>query len=139
MRSKQFFIAGLVGFSLSNSVVRAQSQTRLSEASTKMSTASSTIVAGSTTVITGSGQLMVTGIEAAGESLLVTLKGASDAGTVVLKISSAVAGAASLAVGTTVTIFAEATGYMLTASGKLLAFIPNEVGQSLLHHAQQEK
>jgi hypothetical protein len=33
-------------------------------------------------------------------------------------------------------VTAISTGYVLVMSGKALAFIPNEVGQALLHHSR---
>jgi hypothetical protein len=39
-------------------------------------------------------------------------------------------------VGTTVQVVAESTGTLLIALGKLLAFIPNTVGEALLYNEQ---
>ena len=36
--------------------------------------------------------------------------------------------------GTTLDVVATSTGHMLVFSGKVLAFIPNELGKALLHH-----
>ena len=35
-----------------------------------------------------------------------------------------------------VTVTAISTGYVLVMSGKAIAFIPNEVGQALIHHSR---
>ena len=42
----------------------------------------------------------------------------------------------SLAAGTTLEVAALSTGHALVLSGKVLAFIPNEAGKALLHHAR---
>jgi hypothetical protein len=39
-------------------------------------------------------------------------------------------------VGTSIQVVAESTGTALIAAGRILAFIPNEVGRSLLFHAR---
>jgi hypothetical protein len=41
-----------------------------------------------------------------------------------------------VAAGTTLDVVATASGHMLVLSGKVLAFIPNELGKALLHHAE---
>lgn len=116
----------------------ADSTARASEGSASVSAASGLIVAGSASVIAGSGQLVVAGVQTLGDAAIVTLRGASEAGTASLKVSREVAGAASLAVGTVVQVVAESSGYALTVAGRLIAFIPNEAGRSLLHHSRHE-
>lgn len=83
------------------------------------------------------GAFMVVGMaEGASEVVLLTLKGGATASTVVVKASVAAAKGASVAVGTSVRVVAESTGYALMASGQLLAFIPNAIGQALLYQSQ---
>lgn len=119
--------------------LRAESVAHPSQGSAELSAASGLLVMGSVSVLAGSGQLVVGSIEATGDVVTVVLKGASEAGTASLQISREVAGAASLAVGTVVQVSADATGYALHAAGKLIAFIPNEVGKSLLYHARYDQ
>jgi hypothetical protein len=38
--------------------------------------------------------------------------------------------------GQSVGIVVEVAGSALVASGKIIAFIPNEIGQSLIHHSR---
>jgi hypothetical protein len=80
--------------------------------------------------------LVVAGLEAAGDSVNVMLKDASQAGEASIRVSGEVAAAASLAVGSVVVVTAEAAGHALSAAGKLIAFVPNELGRSLLYHAR---
>jgi hypothetical protein len=83
------------------------------------------------------GTFLVIGVsEAAGEVVYLTLKGVEAVSTVVVKASTVAAKAASIAVGTSVRVVAESTGYALIASGQLLAFIPNAIGQALLYQSQ---
>jgi hypothetical protein len=111
---------------------------RPSEGSANVSKASEVVAAGPTAVITGSGELLVVGIQAAGDVVIVTLRGASEAGTASVKVSQHVAATTSLAVGTAVQVTAESAGYALSIAGRIIAFIPNEIGRSLLHHSRHE-
>lgn len=107
-------------------------------ASIEFSAAMGEIVSGSASAIIDSGRLVITGIKETGESVVIALKGVSEQATASLKVSRTALGAALLSVGTVVTVVAESTGHALLASGKLIGFIPNEVGTSLLHHSQHE-
>lgn len=70
------------------------------------------------------------------ELVTLTLKNAATGSQIVIKASGKAVQGASLAVGTSVRVVAESTGYAVIASGKLLAFIPNAIGQALLHQSQ---
>ena len=65
---------------------------------------------------------------------MVVAKGVSTAATESVRFSISAAAAASLAVGTVVQVVAFSTGYSLSVAGQAIAFIPNEVGRSLLYH-----
>jgi len=73
--------------------------------------------------------------EGASEVVTLTLKGIESGSTVLVKASTQAVKGASVAVGASVRVVAESTGYALIASGHLLAFIPNAVGQLLLHQS----
>ena len=83
-----------------------------------------------------SGKFVVTGLKSAGESTTVFLKDASNATSQAagasIEVSSSVLRAAGVSVGTAVVAVGEASGYALMASGKMIAFIPNEIGRSLV-------
>jgi len=64
------------------------------------------------------------------------LRSSSEAASVSIRVSRESAAAASVAVGTVVQVAAEATGWALSAGGRLLTFIPNEIGRSLLYHSE---
>jgi hypothetical protein len=70
------------------------------------------------------------------ELVTLTLKNAATGSQYVIKASGKAVQGASVAVGTSVKVVAESTGYAVIASGKLLAFIPNAIGQALLHQKQ---
>jgi len=82
---------------------------------------------------------MVIGLQTAGKSTLLTLKSSAEVGEISLRIPTALVGVAAVGVGTTVRALTEATGYTLMASGEVIAFVPNNVGSSLIHHSQREE
>jgi len=76
----------------------------------------------------------VVAVTAVAEGTLWVLERASDGARFSLTLSAASVGAASLAVGTAVTVVACSTGWVLSAAGKAIAFIPNELGKALLYN-----
>lgn len=85
------------------------------------------------TAATGSAFIVVgVGVGAVGFSNVILQK-AADGSKATVAVSAQALKSAGLAVGSTVNAVSEATGYALIASGKLLAFIPNEAGKALLH------
>ena len=73
---------------------------------------------------------------AAADGSVVVLKGLSDATGASITLSGQAARGLSVAVGTVVGVVAISTGHILVLSGKAIAFIPNEIGKSLLHHSE---
>lgn len=99
---------------------------------------SSFVVAGPVQLIHGSTQLTVTALESAGESVVVVMRGVSDVTTVSIKTSATAVGTASVVVGSAVQVVAESAGSALYVAGKLIAFIPNEIGRALIHQSRHE-
>lgn len=139
MRSKSLVVIIVTGVLFTGSATWADGLPALSQGSSNLSSASVEVVSGSAAVLVDGGELVVSGIETAGEFLIVTLKGTAEVGTVSLRIPSAIVGIVSLATGTTVQVVTEAAGQALLASGKLIAFIPNEAGRSLLYHSSHSE
>ena len=82
-------------------------------------------------VIVASGaNLTVRAVEASADGTTWVLERAAD-GT---RASVKLAGNASVAVGTSVVVTAVAAGNVLSVAGQAIAFIPNEIGASLLHN-----
>jgi hypothetical protein len=50
------------------------------------------------------------------------------------RASVELSGKASVAVGTAITVSAFSAGWVLSSAGRALAYIPNEVGQALMHN-----
>jgi hypothetical protein len=74
--------------------------------------------------------------EGASEAVSLTIKGVEAGSTFIVKASTAAVKASAVVVGTSLRVTAESTGYALLASGQLLAFIPNAIGQALLYQSQ---
>lgn len=81
--------------------------------------------------------LVVSGIaQGAKDTVEVILDASSGTGKVSIKLGRSAFEKVGVSVGTTVQVVAESTGTLLIASGKLLAFIPNTVGEALLYNEQ---
>lgn len=110
----------------------------LSRASQDLGAASGLVVVGSLSALVGSGTLVVGSAEAVGDGVVVVLRGASNAvdgsATVTVKVSKEVAAQLSAAGAGALSVVAVSTGYALVLAGQVIAYIPNEIGQSLLHH-----
>jgi len=86
--------------------------------------------------VVGSGMLIIESVKTVGESTIIVFKGASTATRTSIRVTSDALQGASVVVGASVTQVATATGNLLVLSGKTIAFIPNEVGQALLHQTR---
>jgi len=135
---KRLLLAALLSCSVAHLPASAQgdSSNAVSQVSALPVWASVFVVAGS---LIGAGPVIeasVESVEASGEAVVVVLKKAGDGSLATLRLSGKGAGHASLAVGTAVTATTTASGIVLSAAGRVLAFLPNEMGKSLLHHAR---
>lgn len=109
-------------------------------ASQMLSAGTGSVVIGSSMLAAASGQWLVQGIEKTTDGIVFVLaglgKGVSDAGKFSVKIGGDISGAASVTIGQSVEIVAESAGSAIIASGKVIAFIPSEIGKSLMHHSR---
>ncbi len=109
-----------------------------SKGSEALSLGVAVVALGTMSALEGSGRIIVDSIEASAETTTLVLKrvadGASQASTVTLKLSGKALEKTALVVGAGLEISVVSTGYILISAGKALAFIPNQLGQSLLHH-----
>jgi hypothetical protein len=113
----------------------AADSTASAHASENLSAASGTVVSGSVGVLAASGELIVVGVERSARGVSVVVKNVADASGEVATVLLDGAAAASVAVGSVLKASATGVGYVLVAAGKAIAFIPNEIGQSLLHQS----
>jgi hypothetical protein len=109
------------------------------EASQASLAATGSLVDGSADLLRAGAQLSIAAIENAGGASIVVLRDASTGAQASLRIAADVAAAGSLVVGQAVEVIAEATGCSLVADGRLVAFVPNEVGRALVHHVRSSQ
>jgi hypothetical protein len=83
------------------------------------------VVAGGAYVVSGIVQGVAGGVE-------ILLSSVGSAAKLSVKISGKAVDAIGLSVGATVQVLSETTGTLLVASGKVVAFIPNALGEALL-------
>ena len=75
-------------------------------------------------------------MESSAEGVSYVLKNVADGTSAVVKVSGQAAGALSVGVGTVVQTSVIGAGVILSAAGKVLAFIPNKLGETLLEHSR---
>lgn len=91
-------------------------------------------VAAPSIVLTAGASLVVVAVEVTASGTVWVLKRVSDGVKVSVRFAGKVATGASVAVGTAVTVVVVGTGVLLSAAGQAIAFIPNEIGASLMHN-----
>ncbi len=113
-----------------------QGSADLSNGSELVAEGSAVVVLGSMSAVAASGTVVVESVVGMGDASVIVLAGASDAAQTAVRLSGRAAREASLAVGASVNVVATSSGYLLVAAGKVLAFIPNEIGKALIHHSR---
>src|SRR5476649_2885184 len=84
-------------------------------------------------VAAGSVAVVASGVvQGAAEGVEVILSSVGSAAKLSVKLSGKAVDAIGMSVGTTVQVVSETTGTLLLASGKVVAFIPNALGEALL-------
>jgi hypothetical protein len=85
-------------------------------------------------LLSAGAMLSVVAVEATSVGTVWVLERASDGARASVKLSAQAAGGLSVAAGTAVLVTAMSTGWVLSAAGRAIAFIPNEIGAALLHN-----
>lgn len=124
-------LASLLSFSCATASAAGQSNP--SQASANLS---GVVVFGSVLSVAAAGSVVVASVKTVGDGLEIVVESLADGSRATLRLSGAVAGGLSVAAGTAVEVVMASTGQVLVLSGKAIAFIPNEVGKALLHHAR---
>jgi hypothetical protein len=97
---------------------------------------SAVVVGGSMLTVLGAGSLVVASVQTVGDGMEVVLEKAADGSKATVQFSGKALEGMSLAAGMAVEVVAMAAGHALVASGKVIAFLPNEAGKALLHHSR---
>jgi hypothetical protein len=79
-------------------------------------------------------ELVVKAVEVSARGTVYLLERASDGARVSVEVLGRVAAGASLAAGAVVTVSVIGSGVVLSAAGEAIAYIPNAIGQALLHN-----
>jgi hypothetical protein len=108
----------------------AHAHSEVSEASALSMLPVAISVAAPVVVLAGGVALTVAAVEVSAAGTVWVLERASDGARMSLRF----AGHASAAIGAAVVVTAVSTGWVLSAAGAALAFIPNELGRALLHN-----
>lgn len=126
--------------------VSAQAQSTQLSAISILPVASVVVVSGSAVRLSESASVVTSLLAVAGSVFVIKAVEVSAKGTVYIiervsdglrisvELASSAANQLSNAVGAVVTVSTTASGIILIASGEVLAFIPNELGQALLHN-----
>lgn len=78
--------------------------------------------------------LTVVAVEASATGVVCILERASDGARASVTLSTQGAAALSIGIGTVVTVSAFSAGWVLSAAGRAIAYIPNEIGAALLYN-----
>jgi hypothetical protein len=113
------------------SSARAESQSELSESSLVPIAIS---VALPVVLVAGVGSVVVTSVEASADGVAWIVESSVDGACGSVRFSGHAIGASAFAVGAVITVTAIGTGLLLSAAGRVIAFIPNEVGKSLMYN-----
>ncbi len=108
----------------------------LSAGSEGLSYLSGLVVLGSIVTVGGAGSVVVESVKTVGEGIEVVIRNVADGSRATVQFSGKAAHRLSVGTGAALEVVASATGHLLVASGKVLAFIPNELGKVLLHHSE---
>jgi hypothetical protein len=84
-------------------------------------------------LLAGSAALTVVAVEKTAEGTVWLVERASDGARASLRVTGQVAGDVSQAVGSMITVTAVSAGYILCTAGRAIAFVPNEIGATLLY------
>ena len=127
---KKLLLHGVLCTALLAGVSTAQAHPNASDASALSMLPIAVSVAAPVMFISGGAMLTVVAVEASAEGTVWVLERASDG----VRASITVAGGVSVAVGTAVVVTAISAGWVLSAAGQAIAFIPNQIGAALLYN-----
>jgi hypothetical protein len=105
-----------------------------SEASTLSALPIAVSVAAPARFLSAGAVFTVVAVEASAEGAVWVLARASDGARASVTLSAKAAGGLSVAAGMVVTVAAFSAGWVLSAAGQAIAFIPNALGAALLHN-----
>jgi hypothetical protein len=131
---RKLVFAGLLGLSVLAPAAAQDSVARGSE----LSVGASLVTASAIGWVAHAGsEFTVKAVKASAQGIELTLKGVSTAVETSAIVTREAFESAAIAVGTGVRALADGSGYALVASGRVIAYVPNEIAQALLHRSKR--
>jgi hypothetical protein len=125
--------------SLNVAISNAYANSASTDLSSEMIRASTALVTeGSIAIISNGGNLIVNSVKAGADFTVLVLRDSVKAAELSVRIPTQVLGGASVAAGASVEAVSTATGIILKNAGKIIAFLPNEVGKQLLRSSESK-
>lgn len=124
----------LLALTLATASFGTHARSELSEASALSALPVGMIVAAPAMVLVGGVALTVVSVQASAAGTVWVLERASDGARATLQFTGQATAASLAASGTAVVVTALATGWLISAAGQAIAFVPNELGASHLYH-----
>lgn len=125
---------GALFAALSVTLPAAHAQAGASEASALSALPIAVSVAAPVMLFSAGAVLTVVAVEASAAGTVCILERASDGARASVRLGAQVVGGLSVAAGTALVVTAMSTGWVLSAASQVVAFIPNEVGATLLYN-----
>jgi len=131
---RQSAIAFALAATLGTASVAARAHDELSASSALSALPVAVSIAAPAMLLVGGAALTVVTVQASATGTVWVLERASDGARATLHFSGHVAGASLAAIGSAVLVTALSTGYLISAAGHAIAFVPNQIGASLLYN-----
>jgi len=133
---KQLFNSALLSLAL---LAQAPVQAQSTDASAISMLPVAVSVAAPVSLFSAGVVLTVVAVESTARGTVWVLQRASDGARVSVRFAGKVLAGAALSAGAAVVISVVGSGYVLSAAGQAIAFIPNEIGAALLHNEKITK
>ena len=124
----------LLALALAATGVGARAHHEPSQASALSALPVAMIVAAPAMLLAGGAMLTVVSVQASATGSVWVLERASDGARASLQFAGDAAGASLAASGAAVMVTALSTGWLISAAGQAIAFVPNQIGASLLYN-----
>ena len=130
---KKLIARSLIALAMCSAVLHPAYAHGPSEASALSALPVALSVAAPVMLLSAGAMLTVVAVEASAEGTVWVLERASDGAQASVTLSAQAVGGLSVAAGTAVVVTAFSAGWVLSAAGQAIAYIPNEIGKALLY------
>ncbi|MBS0408222.1 MAG: hypothetical protein JSS17_18025 [Proteobacteria bacterium] len=129
---RSLIAATLIGL-LTSTTALAQSETA-SQASALSMEPSLASASATLELLPAGSRLVVTALRPVGGMVEISAETAAHVTVTGLRVSAAAARKTGLSIGTTLAVTAIASGWLVSAAGEAIAFVPDRLARSLIHH-----